>query len=176
MTTSDDGINGTSGASGEGGMSADGNVLVTITGGSTVLRTEGDGFDSNGSAVMTGGSLTVWGPTADNNAALDFNGTFTVSGGTLVAAGSAGMAQSPGADSAQGFVAFSFGGTLAAGTQVAITDSSGAVIDTVTLEKATATLVYSSSAIASGASYSAGGVTANANTALAGMGGGGGRR
>lgn len=48
--------------------------------------------------------MVVAGPTNSGNGALDVNGDFTVDGGTLVAAGSAGMVVSPSADSTQGWV------------------------------------------------------------------------
>ncbi len=62
----------------------------TITGGDITI-TEGDGFDSNGSASMTGGTLIIYGPTGNGNGAIDA-GSFDVSGGTLLAGESAGMA------------------------------------------------------------------------------------
>ena len=45
----------------------------------------GDGLDSNGYATITGGDITVYGPTTDGNGALDVNGTFEITGGTLMA-------------------------------------------------------------------------------------------
>ena len=41
---------------------------------------------------MTDGLVIIEGPVNDGNSALDYNGTFTVSGGTLLALGSSGMA------------------------------------------------------------------------------------
>ena len=74
---------------------------------------------------MTGGTAVVSGPTNDGNGALDVDGTFDVSGGTLLAAGASGMAMTPGADSAQSFVAFTFDSTQSAGTVVHILDADG---------------------------------------------------
>lgn len=54
-----------------------------------------DGFDSNGNAVMAGGTLIVHGPTTDREGPLDVNGSFLVSGGTIIAVGSSGMAETP---------------------------------------------------------------------------------
>jgi len=61
----------------------------------------GDGIDINGSVVMAGGYLIVHGPIYNMNGAVDYDGSFTISGGLLVAAGSAGMAQAPGGNSSQ---------------------------------------------------------------------------
>ena len=44
---------------------------------------------------MVGGTVLVNGPTNNGNGSLDYDETFDISGGTLVAAGSAGMAQMP---------------------------------------------------------------------------------
>ena len=112
VTASDDGVNvsigtGTSsqggGPGGGGGMQDDGSLL-TISGGTNTITSEGDGLDSNGSTVITGGTTVVNGPTGNGNGALDSNGGIAISGGTLVAAGSGGMAEAPDAESSQSFV------------------------------------------------------------------------
>ena len=66
---------------------------INISGGTIVAyTTAGDGFDSNCSLTISGGNVTVWsGGTADNQP-LDADGTITITGGTVLAAGgSAGM-------------------------------------------------------------------------------------
>ena len=50
----------------------------------------GVGLDINGSVYMTGGTVLIRGPVANNNGALDYGGVFEINGGWLVAAGSAG--------------------------------------------------------------------------------------
>jgi len=119
LTSSDDGLNASSGTEARGD---DGSVLV-VEGGDVTIDALGDRFDSNGSASVTGGNLTVWGPTNDGNGALDVNGTFTVDGGRVLAVGSAGMAVSP-SGGAQGFVAVLASG--AGGDEVSIVDAAGA--------------------------------------------------
>lgn len=59
---------------------------VTITGGEIYLTSQGDGIDSNGDLVITGGNLVI-----DNNAiysggdgAIDVTGTTSISGGSIV--------------------------------------------------------------------------------------------
>lgn len=42
---------------------------------------------------MTGGTVLVDGPTSNGDGALDYDHTATITGGTLVAAGSSGMVQ-----------------------------------------------------------------------------------
>lgn len=72
---------------------------IQIYGGDIWVNAEGDGLDSNGDITMSGGRVTVFGASADgmssDNVALDFDGRFTLTGGTLFAAGSAQMAQIP---------------------------------------------------------------------------------
>ena len=136
-----------------GSMAADGSVWLFVNGGTLEVWASGDGLDSNGSIAITGGDITVNGPTTDGNGALDANGTFTISGGTLVATGSAGMAETPDADSEQGWLAATLDGTAVAGSEVSIADESGTEIAAFTLAKDAASIVYSSADVESGASY-----------------------
>lgn len=76
-------------------------IMPVIKGGKLTVDARGDGLDSNGSIEMSGGVVIVNGPTENMNGALDYDGSFLISGGTLVAAGSAGMAQEPSVDSSQ---------------------------------------------------------------------------
>jgi hypothetical protein len=119
--------------------------------------------------------VIVYGPTTDGNGALDVNGTFLVNGGTLIALGSSGMAESPDTSSTQGWVQASLSGS--AGTTVSITQSNATIAQFVA-KKAFANVVYSSSAITSGQTYTvtagSSSVSATAGQATAGgMGGGG---
>ena len=98
--------------------------------------------------------MVVRGPTNDGNGALDVNGTFTISGGTLLAAGSSGMAVAPASSSTQGWVAMTFTSSSPAGTVVHIVAADGQVVASFTASKAFTSLVYSSAEISSGASYS----------------------
>jgi len=98
--------------------------------------------------------VVVSGPTNDGNGALDVNGTFTISGGALLAAGSSGMAVAPASSSTQGWVAMTFTSSSPAGTVVHIVAADGQVVASFTAREAFTSLVYSSAEISSGASYS----------------------
>ncbi len=50
---------------------------------------------------MKSGTLIVNGPTSNGNGSLDYDGTFDITGGTLIAAGSSGMVQTPSNSSSQ---------------------------------------------------------------------------
>lgn len=107
ITASDDGINGAGGdsatSSDEGTFGASGRFgrdrfasstgTVCISGGMISVSASGDGVDVNGDLEMTGGELYVNGPESGGDGALDYDGSFTLTGGTVVAVGSAGMAQ-----------------------------------------------------------------------------------
>ncbi|MGN0064271.1 MAG: carbohydrate-binding domain-containing protein [Nocardioides sp.] len=160
LHSADDGINvassddsaSTDGAPG-GEMAADSSLHLVINGGTIEVFSSGDGLDSNGDAVMTGGEVTVHGPTTDGNGAIDVNGTFLVSGGTLVAHGSAGMMVAPSADSEQGWIATALATTASAGDTVSVSDAYGTELATYVLDKDSASLVLSSSDIEAGETY-----------------------
>ena len=102
---------------------------------------------------MTGGTVVVTGPTDSGNGALDVNGDFTVDGGTLVAAGSAGMVVSPSADSQQGWVSATLDSAVEAGTVIQIVNADNEVIATYTTGKTVQNVVVSTADITSGEEY-----------------------
>ncbi|MEJ4099869.1 carbohydrate-binding domain-containing protein [Corynebacterium mastitidis] len=134
-----------------GGMDQSSGEQLTITGGTVVVNAGGDGLDSNGDITMSGGEVTVWGPTTGGNGSLDYNGEFTITGGTLAAIGSAGMADAPSAAEGQGWMQAGVSGS--AGDEITIADSQGGVIATYTAEKDFGNVVFSSPEIAMGDTY-----------------------
>ena len=161
VTASDDGINiagGNDGSSvngrpGQNSFTQGGNYLLTINGGYITVDAGGDGLDSNGSIVMEDGIVIVNGPTNSGNGAMDYDGTFTLNGGYLVAAGSAGMAQAPSDSSSQASMLVGFDNTLQAGTVIRVEDSSGKAILTFAPSKQFQTFVLSSPELKSGSQY-----------------------
>ncbi|PRQ10711.1 hypothetical protein C1Y63_10055 [Corynebacterium sp. 13CS0277] len=107
-------------------------VTMTIAGGTHTVNAQGDGVDANGSIVMRGGTLLVQGPTGGGDGALDFDDTFTLDGGTLVAVGSTGMVQNPDAGS-QSWISVPLAG--AKGSTVQVRDSNGEVLAELTAAK-----------------------------------------
>lgn len=155
VTAEDDGVNVSDGSGSEawpGGGGSEGLVL-TISGGYLTVNANGDGLDSNGSIVMSGGLVLVNGPTNNGNGALDYDGTFEQSGGILIAAGSTGMAQAPSESSIQRSIMMNFSQTLEAGTLVTLTDDTGAVVAAFAPAKAFQSIVISSPELKSGESY-----------------------
>ena len=101
---------------------------------------------------MTGGLVIIEGPVNDGNSALDYNGTFTVSGGTLLALGSSGMAMNVSETSTIG--AFLLNGEeVVAGETLVIKTSSGEELFSYTTEKNSASLLFSSEDLKQGETY-----------------------
>jgi len=142
------------GRMGGGGMDA---VLeggeMNIYGGTVTLDSGGDGFDSNGIASMSGGTLIINGPTNDGNGPIDVNGDFDVTGGTIIAVGSSGMAETPSETSSQYAIQVNFDEMKSAGTKVSLTDSSGSEIFSYSPEKQFQSVVYSSNKLVAGQTY-----------------------
>ncbi|RTE48174.1 carbohydrate-binding domain-containing protein [Actinobaculum sp. 352] len=143
ITSSDDGINATSDS---------GTPWLSITGGEWTLLANGDGIDSNGDCYMSGGTVTVYGPTNGGNGSIDAMNELQISGGTLFAAGAAGMAQAPNTNSAQASVMLNTS-TISSGATVAILDSDGNELASYTIQANASNVVFSSPDIVSGQTY-----------------------
>ena len=136
----DDGLN---------AVSETGTADITIAGGTVFIDAEqGDGLDSNGTLNITGGDVRVFSSSRSDNSPLDYGTDMSITGGTVLAIGSSGMAEAPNL-AAQTYVVFSagnriggpqggFGGgssdagsvsfTLQQGDRVQILDESGKVL------------------------------------------------
>ena len=100
---------------------------------------------------ITGGTVSVSGPTYGDTAVLDFDRSGTISGGTFIGTGAATMAQTF-TGSTQGVISVN-AGSQSAGTQITLTDSSGSTILSHTPELDFEIVILSCPAIASGESY-----------------------
>lgn len=83
VAASDDGVNA---ANSEIGERSD-KYAINIAGGDLYVDAGSDGLDSNNDINITGGRIEVYGADAMMDAAIDYDGTFTLSGGTLFGAG-----------------------------------------------------------------------------------------
>ncbi|MFZ3070306.1 MAG: carbohydrate-binding domain-containing protein [Anaerolineaceae bacterium] len=176
ITSSDDGINVAAGADSSGfqqggmnpggGMSAPGgrfdqqftktgDYWLRVSGGYIYVNAGGDGVDVNGSAEMSGGTLLVDGPTENMNGPLDYLGTFNITGGVLVASGSAGMAQAPSQSSTQSAILFVFNSALSGGSLFTLQSGTGEAVLTYAPAKSYQSILVSSPNLQTGASYSA---------------------
>ena len=168
VVSSDDGINIASGADGSGGTGGPGwppgggggggNGHLYINGGRIAVYAVGDGVDVNGSMTVTAGTIIVHGPTVRNNAPLDYDGTFVMSGGFLIAVGSSAMAQAPSTTSSQevlfGVYGVSYSPvTQAAGTMLHIETTTGEEILTFVPAKNYQCFVLCSPQLEAGTTY-----------------------
>ena len=83
VAASDDGVNAANSGLGE----RSDKYAIHIAGGDLYIDAGSDGLDSNNDISITGGRVEVYGADAMMDAAIDYDGTFTLSGGTLFGAG-----------------------------------------------------------------------------------------
>lgn len=83
VAASDDGVNAANSTLGE----RSDKYAINIAGGDLYIDAGSDGLDSNNDINITGGKVEVYGADAMIDAAIDYDGTFTLSGGTLFGAG-----------------------------------------------------------------------------------------
>lgn len=141
--STDDGINANS-ASG----------LLTISAGELYINAGGDGIDMNNKAVMSGGTVYIDGPTSSGDAALDYQSSFTISGGSFVANDMGNMSQSPSASSTQNSIMISFTSSQTANTKISLKSADGKTIISYAPQKDFKATVLSSSGIKTGETYS----------------------
>ena len=147
----DDGFNAAGGDNGAMlGFGASSDHYLSISGGNITVNADGDGLDSNGIVAMSGGMVVVFGPTNSGNGALDFDSSFAVSGGTLIALGSAGMAQAPTTLSQPCISVLS---EVAAGSTVEVRDSEDNVVLSVETPKECQSLIFTSDKLVADAEY-----------------------
>ena len=157
IVASDDAINAASASTSDAGFSggfmeggfgvSDSSCLITIHGGYTVLEADGDGVDSNGSVQITDGVLLVSGPTSADDGFFDYDLSAEITGGTVLMVGSAGMAQNF-SSGTQGFALTQAQGN--AGDSVALVNSSGEVVVSMTAAHSFEMVLASDASITSG--------------------------
>jgi len=138
---------------GKGGMMNDGGSdgQINISGGNIYIQASGDGVDSNGSVTVSGGYTVVCGPSQGDTSVLDYNGTASITAGTFIGTGGAGMAANfSSAD--QGLIAVSVG-NQSSGSTVTLTDADGKTLAEVTPELDYAVVYVSTSDMTSGGTY-----------------------
>lgn len=159
VTASDDGLNAASPSSTEeafdfhgGGMGeVDASCSISISGGSLYVNAGGDGLDSNGDLAVSGGSVTVEGPTDNGNGPLDYAGEGTITGGTVIVTGSSGMAMNFGAASTQGSLLVNL--SEAESGAITLTGTDGSVLMEFTPSKSYSSVLISCAALTEGETY-----------------------
>ncbi|MDY7224450.1 carbohydrate-binding domain-containing protein [Halalkalibacterium halodurans] len=155
VTATDDGLNVAGGVDGSGidieGASEQ--LMLTINGGTINVNAGGDGLDANGSITMSDGIVIVNGPTDNMDGAIDYDQSFDISGGTIIAAGSSGMVQATSEQSTQPSILMTYSAVQAAGTVVHLEDQDGNTVVTFAPEKDYQAILISSPNLSEGSSY-----------------------
>lgn len=107
VTSSDDGIN-----AANGDLDSSYSFTLDIYGGSWYVNADGDALDSNGDINFHGGVTEFYGSAQNNDSALDYDGSCTYDGGTFLAVGTTGMAQTPSTGTYVAFGATGMGGGM----------------------------------------------------------------
>lgn len=162
VTASDDGLNAagdteeTTAAAGNrrsrGMMMSNGVGEIFITGGVILVNSTGDGIDSNRDINVSGGVTLVSGPVSSGNAAFDYDGTATVTGGILIAAGPNGMAQNFTEAQNQGAILATFS-RQPGGRSIALVDSEGVIIAAFTPQNAYQSVVITAPGVQENRKY-----------------------
>ena len=167
VAATDDGINAAGGSTqgtstfgsddwggGKGGMmGGDGGSdgQINISGGNIYIQASGDGVDSNGSVTVSGGYTVVCGPSQGDTSVLDYNGTASITGGTFIGTGGAGMAANF-STAEQGLIAVTVG-SQTAGSTVTLKDADGKTLAEVTPELDYAVVYISTDSMTQGGTY-----------------------
>lgn len=135
-----------------GGMDEVVDAYIHVTGGALTITAEGDGFDSNGTAELSGGTVTVNGPSQGGNGSTDVAGDFVLSGGTLLTGGTADMFVAP---TGQAYVSTTdLASTVSTGDVLELQDSSGKTVATYTVsDKGAQLILFSTASMVSGDTY-----------------------
>ncbi len=100
-----------------------GNYSLNIYGGAVYVDALGDGLDSNGALNLTGGNISVFSmQSGGDNSPLDSDGTITLNGATVFAAGTNQMNENPSTSTSQSY--YKQSNSISAGTVVTVKNGS----------------------------------------------------
>ncbi len=158
---SDDGLNAYGGQGRRGwggsGKQTDEMPLLHITGGTVRINAEGDGVDSNGDILVEGGLLVVDGPSSSWNGAIDSGtengGSCVIHGGTVLAIGSSGMAETFDRSSRQPSFRHNLAASFSSGDEIRIADQAGNELYRHSAAKSGNSVVFSSPLLVVGETY-----------------------
>lgn len=159
IKASDDGLNAaggkdgssTDGRAGQNDFAADESAYIEINGGTINITASGDSLDSNGSLTITGGTITLTGPTQGDTSVIDYESEGIITGGTFIGTGAIQMAQSF-SSSEQGVIAIN-SGKQNSGTAITLKDNNGKTILSHKPEDDFAFVIISTPDIVSGETY-----------------------
>lgn len=146
ITASDDGINA---ASDDESV----NEHIIISGGTITVDASGDGLDSNGTIYVTGGTLIVYGPATGADTGLDADGGILIDGGNVFVASSKEMLEIPASNSKSNVLVYGVN-TVAAGSEIILTNADGGEMVRITLKKQAQAIILSTPELATNGTYS----------------------
>lgn len=146
ITASDDGINA---ASDDESV----NEHIIISGGTITVDASGDGLDSNGTIYVSGGTLIVYGPTTGADTGLDADGGILIDGGNLFVASTKEMLEIPASNSKFNVLVYGVN-TVAAGSEIILTNEDGGEMVRITLKKQAQAIILSTPELATNGTYS----------------------
>lgn len=158
ITASDDGVNATNGNNPvaklaqimETELFSTGGKLI-ITGGTIHITATGDGLDSNGSIIQTGGDVFVTSISNGPDVALDYDGSYQMTGGELAALGNSNMMLQTISSEGSTACTVTVGATINNGSTVKVLDASGNELISLQSEYSCSSLILASEAFAEGA-------------------------
>ena len=122
VNSSDDGVN----AAGDTEDGSQASYVINISGGNLKVVPGGDGIDSNGDLNISGGNIFIDGPSDGGNAPVDYDGTATITGGSILATGNSGMFEGfNGNGSTQSSIIYYLDSNVTPGSTIKLTDESG---------------------------------------------------
>ena len=135
--------------------------VVHISGGTvTIINENGrdaDGIDSNGDILISGGTIYISVTDGGTNSALDYGsengGVCEISGGTIIACGSSGMAERFGSSSTQPSIFYTVGESAETGTVVALKDADGNSVLEYTVPCSFSSVIFSCPSLTLGETY-----------------------
>ena len=135
--------------------------LMTVNDGDiSVINTNGndaDGFDSNGSIVINGGTVYISLKNSASNSSFDYGnengGEFVINGGTIVAAGGAGMAESVSDASLQASVMYYPSENINGSSTLTLSDADENVLLSQEVEQSFSEVTISTSELEVGQTY-----------------------
>ena len=149
---------------GQGGnTSSSGDYSLNIYGGAVYVNALGDGLDSNGALNMTGGDITVFSQAkGGDNSPLDSDGTVTLNGAAVFAAGTNSMNENPSTSTSQSY--YKQTTSLSSGTVVTVKNGSTTLYSDKLLRNINYLLYSEPNVSSSSISVSTGGSVDNCNS------------
>lgn len=130
---------------------------LQINGGEVYINAAGDGLDSNGNLLVEGGLVVIDGPVKDDDGPLDYgyenDGVCRISGGIVLAIGSAGMAETFDEESSQCSFRYIAKEPYEAGSEIVISGADGHEIYRHVAAKKGASVVFSAPSLVKGNVY-----------------------